>query len=94
LGKNTENTSTSKPSNSTAMVAFELPFHSLSRIPQTLLKVTFKAIRIDQEKASMMALSARKLLPMDKPKNCEYHNKPANAQNSRLFTHTEPSVLV
>ena len=93
FGKNTEKTRIARPMTKTVMVLFETPFHSFRTIPQKLLNVTFKAISIDHENASIMALSARKLLPMESPKNCEYHRTPAKAQNNRLLTHSLPVIL-
>lgn len=61
------------------------PFHSFSKIPHTLLKVTFSDMSILHEKASNIGLSVRKLFPISRPKNCEYHKTPASAQYSRLL---------
>ena len=41
------------------------------------------------EKASITGALAKKLLPMPKPKNCEYQSSPANAQKSTLFVKVE-----
>ena len=81
-----EATNTTKPMTSTEMVRAPHPFHSFNKIPHTLLNVTFNDIRILHEKASRTGLSVRKLFPISRPKNCEYHKTPAKAQNNRLFT--------
>ena len=47
-------------------------------------------ISILQENASNIGLPPKKLLPISRPKNCEYHNTPARAQNKTLFTRTSP----
>ena len=45
-------------------------------------------MRILHEKANITGESAKKLFPIPKPKNCEYHNTPASAQNKTLFHKT------
>ena len=72
------------------MVRDPHPFHSFSKIPQTLLNVTFNDISMLQEKASNIGLPPKKLLPISSPKNCEYHRTPARAQNKRLFINVFP----
>ena len=59
-------------------------------MPQTFEKMTLSDIRMLHEKAKMTGDPVRKLLPISRPKNCEYHSTPAKAQNSRLLTSTEP----
>lgn len=81
---------TANPNINTPIVREPHPFHSFSRIPQTLLNVTFSDISILQENASNIGLPPKKLLPISKPKNCEYHNTQARAQNKTLFTRTSP----
>ena len=74
----------------TPIVRCEQPFHSFRMIPHTLENVTFNAMRIQNERVISVGDSVRNPCPNDRPKNCEYHNPPANAQNSKLFVHTLP----
>ena len=57
-------------------------------MPHRLLNSTLSDMRMLHEKASISGASAKKLLPMPSPKNCEYHSTPASAQKSTLLTHT------
>ncbi len=76
------------PVTKTTIVFWSTPFHSFNKIPQILLKITFNDMRILHEKANITGESAKKLFPIPKPKNCEYHNTPASAQNKTLFHKT------
>ena len=60
---------TARPNINTPIVREPHPFHSFSRIPQTLLNVTFSDISILQENASNIGLPPKKLLPISSPKN-------------------------
>ena len=84
-----EKTNSNSPVTNTVMVRLLAPFHSFKTIPQKLLNKMFNDIRMLHEKASITGASAKKLLPMPKPKNCEYQSRPANAQNSTLFVKVE-----
>lgn len=54
-------------------------------MPHTLEKVTLSAMRMHQANAATTDPGSKKVCPMPKPKNCEYHSAPANAQNNRLL---------
>ena len=53
---------TANPNINTPIVREPHPFHSFSRIPQTLLNVTFSDISILQENASNIGLPPKKTL--------------------------------
>jgi len=69
LGITNENIKIIIPNTKTAIARLLTPDHSLSIIPQTLLKITFSAIRILQEKAIITLPGSKKLCPMPNPKN-------------------------
>ena len=69
------------------------PFHSFRIIPHTLLKTTFKDIRMLQENAIITLPGSKKLCPIPNPKNWEYQSKPAKAQKRRLLTSTDLDVF-
>ena len=72
------------------MVFLEQPFHSLRMIPQTLEKVTLRAIRMQNDSVSIVPPVSKKLRPSDNPKNWLYHKAPANKQKRMLFINTLP----
>src|SRR5690554_198396 len=70
------------------MAFFPAPFHSFRITPHTLLKTTLSDIRMLHEKAIITLSGSKKLWPMPRPKNCEYHSNPARAQNNILLVNT------
>ena len=88
FGNTKENINISRPAANTVIVLVLHPFHSFSIMPHTLLNKTFKAIRIHQEKAIITLSGAKNDLPSPNPKNWQYHNTPAKAQNNILLTKT------
>ena len=87
-----EKTNSNRPVTNTVMVRLFDPFHSFKTIPQKLLNRMFNDIKMLHEKASITGASAKKLLPMPKPKNCEYQSRPAKAQKSTLFVKVAPGT--
>ena len=77
------------PMRRTVMVLPLQPFHSFNMIPQTLLNVTFNAMRMQKEKVMSSGDSRRNPWPNDKPKNWLYHNAPARRQNRILLPQTD-----
>ena len=84
--------STARPPRSTAIVFFEQPFHSLSMMPQTFEKMTFRLISMHQLKVSSTGEATRKPLPRLSPKNWLYHSKPARQQNRALLSQRLPCL--
>ena len=77
------------PQMRTAMVFCEQPFHSFRMMPQTLENTTFSAMRMQNDKVSIVPPASKNERPRLSPKNCEYHRAPASRQKSRLLPQTE-----
>ena len=65
------------------------PFHSFRITPHTLLNTTFSDMSMLHENAIITLSGSKKLCPIPRPKNWEYHNKPAKAQNNVLLIKTD-----
>ena len=89
-----ENINNAIPIISKITALFPAPFHSFKTMPHTLLKTTFNDIRILHENAIITLFGSKKLCPIPKPKNCEYHSNPAKAQNKTLFVNTDADELL
>ena len=85
LGNTSEKIRIARPQTNTPTVLADTPRHSRRIMPHTLEKVTLSAMRMHQANAATTDPGSKKVCPMPKPKNCEYHSAPANAQNSRLL---------
>ena len=57
------------PKTKNVIARLPAPVHSLSITPQTLLNITFSAIKILQEKAIITLPGSKKLCPIPNPKN-------------------------
>lgn len=92
-GKKIENININKPMPKATIVLRSVPAHSRKIIPHRLEKITLSDISILHANAMSTRLSVKKLLPISKPKNCEYHNTPASIQNKTLFTNNDGDTL-